>query len=212
MPFAEVQMAENVIRTEDLGGVVSPTSGVMSTASPEVSPHDIQQELEKALAPEIHRRTLSVDSRRQGVVVSLREVGFYDSGSATVKPEGEEALQKIAAILGPRPDFVRVEGHTDNVPIHTPKFASNWELSTARATELVRSLTTRYGISAERLSAAGYAEFHPVASNATVEGRAMNRRVDLVIVAAPAHQNVSSGVDTDERPTAPSSTTAELRK
>ena len=77
---------------------------------------------------------------------------------------------------------LRIEGHTDNVPIHTAQMASNWELSTARATELIRLLIIRYRFSAERLAAAGYAEYHPIAGNDTPQGRAQNRRVDIVIL------------------------------
>jgi chemotaxis protein MotB len=151
---------------------------------------------------------LSVGTRREGVVVSLKEVGFFDSGSATVKPEAEEAVQKIAAILSAQPDFVRVEGHTDNVPIHTAMFASNWELSAARATELVRLFTTRYGILASRLSVAGYAEFRPLASNATPEGRSINRRVDLVVVTPPASDNPFNSTEEPEKERLPASAPA----
>jgi len=119
---------------------------------------------------------------RDGLVVSLREIGFFDSGSAAIKPGAEAALARIANILQEHSCSVRIEGHTDNVPIHTSQFASNWELSTARATGLVRTLVEQHGISAERLSAAGYAEFHPAASNDTAKGRQLNRRVDVVIL------------------------------
>jgi chemotaxis protein MotB len=77
---------------------------------------------------------------------------------------------------------LRIEGHTDNVPIHTAQMASNWELSTARATKLIRVLIVGHRFAPERLSAAGYAEYHPIASNLTAQGRAQNRRVDIVIV------------------------------
>ncbi|HZQ96143.1 MAG TPA: OmpA family protein, partial [Candidatus Sulfotelmatobacter sp.] len=77
---------------------------------------------------------------------------------------------------------LRIEGHTDNVPIHTPQMTSNWELSTARATELVRVLIVRYNFAPQRLAAAGYAEYHPIASNGSAQGRAQNRRVDIVIL------------------------------
>ena len=89
----------------------------------------------------------------------------------------------FGSVLASMEANVRVEGHTDNVPIHTPQFRSNWELSTARATEIIRLLLTREGINAQRLSAAGYAEYHPVADNATEDGPGINRRVDIVIVA-----------------------------
>jgi chemotaxis protein MotB len=91
-------------------------------------------------------------------------------------------LREIAASLGRTPYDLRVEGHTDNVPIHTASFDSNWELSSARATRIARLFLDFHAIPADRLSAAGYAEFHPVASNATAVGRATNRRVDLVVL------------------------------
>ena len=88
----------------------------------------------------------------------------------------------MPAQLGPTPYDLRIEGHTDNVPIHTAEFDSNWELSSARATRIARLFLDMKAIPADRLSAAGYAEFHPVASNDTAEGRAENRRVDLVVM------------------------------
>ena len=96
------------------------------------------------------------------------------------------ALDRIASILAIRTYKLRIEGHTDNIPIHTSEIASNWELSTARATELVRLLIIRHRFAPERLAAAGYAEYHPVASNLTAQGRAQNRRVDIVILATSA--------------------------
>ena len=92
------------------------------------------------------------------------------------------AFDRIAMILRDKKYPLRIEGHTDDVPIHTSQFASNWELSAARATELVRTLIVRNGFPADRLSAGGFAEFHPVATNQTAEGRAQNRRVDVVIL------------------------------
>ncbi|HUI83925.1 MAG TPA: flagellar motor protein MotB [Candidatus Binatia bacterium] len=142
----------------------------------------MRNELEKALAAEIRRNEVALHMEPEGLVVSLREVGFFDSGSATIKPGAEDAFGRVALILREHPCALRIEGHTDNVPIHTTQFASNWELSNARATGLVKTLIEKYGISADRLSAAGYAEFHPVASNSSPKGRQLNRRVDVVIL------------------------------
>ena len=119
---------------------------------------------------------------RDGLVISLREAGFFASGSATPKPQTLDTLRQIAASLSHTPYDLRIEGHTDNVPIHNAEFDSNWELSTARATSIARILLDLKAIPADRLSAAGYAEFHPVATNDTAEGRAENRRVDLVVL------------------------------
>ena len=101
------------------------------------------------------------------------------------------ALDRIASILAVRTCRLRIEGHTDNVPIHNAQMASNWELSTARATELVRLLIQRYSFAPDRLSAAGYAEYHPIASNDTPQGRAQNRRVDVVILTEHAMRNAT---------------------
>lgn len=157
----------------------------------------IRAELEKALAAEIKRNEVALRMDHDGLVVSLREVGFFDSGSAAIKPGAENAFSRVASILQEHSCAVRIEGHTDNVPIHTSQFASNWELSTARATEIVKVLIETYGISADRLSAAGYAEFHPVAGNDNTKGRQLNRRVDIVILAAslrlpPVHPAASA--------------------
>jgi chemotaxis protein MotB len=119
---------------------------------------------------------------RDGLVISLREAGFFNSGSATPKPETLPTLSKIAASLGKTPYDMRIEGHTDNVPIHTAEFDSNWELSSARATHIARLFLDIKAMPPERISAAGYAEFHPVASNDTPAGRSENRRVDLVVL------------------------------
>jgi len=149
----------------------------------------IRRELEQALASQIQRNEVVLHMEPDGLVVTLREIGFFDSGSATIKPGAQAAFARVASILRAHARALRIEGHTDNVPIHTAQFASNWELSTARATGMVKSLVDNYGISPALLSAAGYAEYHPASANDTTHGRALNRRVDLVILKSqPAPQ------------------------
>jgi chemotaxis protein MotB len=99
-----------------------------------------------------------------------------------MKSTSRGAFDRIANLLRRRDYRLRIEGHTDSAPIHTLQFPSNWELSTARATEIVRLLIVREGFSPDRLSAAGYAAYHPVATNLTVAGRGMNRRVDVIVL------------------------------
>ena len=118
---------------------------------------------------------------RDGLVISLREAGFYDSGSAEVHPSSLPILNKIAIALATTPYDIRIEGHTDNVPIHTKQFDSNWELSTTRATRLTRIFVAN-NFAPYRMSASGYAEFHPVATNDTAEGRSQNRRIDIIVL------------------------------
>ncbi len=166
----------------------------------------IRSELENALASEIARNEVALHMEADGLVVSLREAGFFDSGSAAIKPGAEAAFARVANILREHACAVRIEGHTDNVPIHTSQFASNWELSTARSTSLVRALIVQYGVPSERLSAAGYAEFHPAASNATAKGRQLNRRVDVVILTSPHQRQPTSLVEPADKDPAVSST------
>lgn len=190
MPFNSVQLIENAERTAAMGRIAPPMKGALG-GSVDGDMSGLRQELEKALAPEIKRREVAIRSEPHGLVISLREVGFFDSGSARIKVESEEAFSRIAGVLLERPYRVRIEGHTDNVPIHTAQFASNWELSTARSTELVKILIMKYNFAPDRLSAAGYAEFHPIATNQSEEGRKLNRRVDVVIL-SPAPVAASS--------------------
>lgn len=139
------------------------------------------RELQQTLSKEVASHSVSIQMGRDGLVVSLREAGFFASGSATPEPQTLDTMRQIAATLSHTPYDLRIEGHTDNVPIHNAEFNSNWELSTARATSIARILLDLKAIPPERLSAAGYAEFHPVAGNDSPEGRAQNRRVDLVV-------------------------------
>jgi chemotaxis protein MotB len=184
MPFSTVQAIQNVERTAELGSIASSPTDSLSGSSEETDFSTLRSELEQALHGEIAQHQVSLHREPDGLVVSLREFGFFDSGSAAIKPESLPALDRIASILAIRTCRLRIEGHTDNIPIHTAQMASNWELSTARATELVRVLIVGHRFAPERLSAAGYAEYHPVASNLTTQGRAQNRRVDIVILAS----------------------------
>ena len=146
----------------------------------------IQKDLQASLAREISARTVSVTATREGIVVSLRELGFFDSGSPALQPDAISTLGNFVKVAGPLQARIRIEGHTDNVPIHNARFDSNWELSTARATEITKLFITKYSMAPRRLSASGYGEYYPVASNDTPQGRATNRRVDLVILASNA--------------------------
>jgi chemotaxis protein MotB len=142
----------------------------------------LRRELTQTLSSQVANHSISLEMGRDGLVISLREAGFFDSGSAVPKPEALPTLREIAAKLGAKPYDLRIEGHTDNVPIHNAEFDSNWELSLARATRIARIFLEMNAIPPDHLSAAGYAEYHPVASNDTPQGRAENRRVDLVVL------------------------------
>jgi chemotaxis protein MotB len=185
MPFQDVQVIENVVRSQDLQRFVQPQNGTLSNAVLPGEIKDIQSEIEKALAPEIRGHVVNLNMRREGLVISLREMGFFESGSAAVRRSSEDAVERLAGVLKDRTEMLRIEGHTDNVPIHTAIFHSNWELSTARAMELIRIFIVQYKMAPWRLAAAGYGEYHPIDSNQTAEGRGHNRRVDIVVLAPP---------------------------
>jgi chemotaxis protein MotB len=153
-----------------------------SAAQVQADLEHIRHDLQKRLSKQIAQRTISIQLGRDGLVISLREAGFFDSGAATPGPETASTLRQIAESLAGSQYDVRVEGHTDNIPIHNSEFDSNWELSSARATRIARMLLQMRVLSPQQISAAGYAEYHPIATNETAEGRAENRRVDLVVM------------------------------
>jgi chemotaxis protein MotB len=200
MPFSEVQVIQNAQHNTELGRISPSPNAALEAASEETNLAALQQELQQALQHEIDIRAVALHRESEGLVLSLREFGFFDSGSAELKPSARPAINRIASILAVRTCRLRIEGHTDNVPIHTSKMASNWELSTARSTELVRLLIQDYRFSPARLSAAGFAEFHPIASNATPQGRAQNRRVDVVILSERVSRTIPDAQQASAKP------------
>jgi chemotaxis protein MotB len=125
---------------------------------------------------------LTVEMKNGKVYVSLSDKLLFKSGDANVEVKGKEALKKLADVLNKNPDVsIAIEGHTDNVPIKTAVYKDNWDLSTARATNVVRLLSIEYGMSAQRLTASGKGEYFPVADNSTPEGKAKNRRTEIVL-------------------------------
>ena len=149
-----------------------------------------QQSLEKEMRTAIESKDITISELQGRLTVKILDKILFDSGEAALRPEGEAVLGKIARVLanhGKRQ--IHVVGHTDNVPIRANarnKFASNWELSTARATAAVRYLCEKENVDPHLLGALGYGEFRPVADNATAEGRAQNRRIELVVLPVDA--------------------------
>ncbi len=153
-------------------------------AEPYVAPDNLaalQQRLESELARdlELARAELSRDVR--GLIVSLPERATFRSASAEVTPEARDLLARLSLSLAPLPNMIRIEGHTDDRPIRTSRFSSNWELSIARAAAVVQLLIREQEFQPERLSAAGYGEFHPRVPNDTPDNRSRNRRIDLLV-------------------------------
>jgi chemotaxis protein MotB len=162
------------------GGNTSAPEGRESPARPDLSQSLVA--LNQKLEPEMKSGKMQIKLESRGLIVSLREAAFFASGDDTVNPASYPILEKVAAVIKPLPNSMRLEGHTDSVPIHTSRFRSNWELSAARAIAMLELFSVRFGIPPARLAVAGYAETVPTDSNETEDGRAHNRRVDLVVL------------------------------
>lgn len=145
-----------------------------------------QKTLEEEMRAALESRDVTISQLQGKLTVNILDRILFDSGEAVLKPGGATVLDKVAAVLAQHPSLkIHVIGHTDNVPIRSnarSRFASNWELSTARATAAVRYLTETAGVAPDRLGVVGYGEFRPIADNATAEGRARNRRIAITIL------------------------------
>ena len=140
--------------------------------------------LEERLSQEIGDKQISLKLKDKGLVITFVADVLFDSGKAEIRRAAYNSLDKVARVLQENvPDLnVGIEGHTDNIPIKLSRWGSNWELSTARALSVLHYLVDKKGISGDRVSAIGYGEYRPVASNDTKEGRQLNRRVEIVIL------------------------------
>lgn len=125
---------------------------------------------------------VSVYRDKRGVTISVEDKIFFKTGFATLKEDARKVLDKVAAVLQQFPNKIRIEGHTDNIPVQSGRFPSNWELSATRAISVAKYFVDNHDINPWRISTIGYAEFRPVASNDRPEGRAKNRRVDIVLL------------------------------
>ncbi len=178
------------------GGITLNQNDLIFEALPESNITETVQQVEENL--EILKETIeeyielkdiesevSVEFDSRGLIIRFKDNALFDSGSANLKRSSEDILLFIGELLK-NEEFmdraVRVEGHTDNIPINTLRFPSNWELSTTRSTNVIKFFINQGQISPSRLSASGYGEYYPIADNSTPDGRAKNRRVDIVIL------------------------------
>jgi chemotaxis protein MotB len=165
-----------------------------------------QADLTHSLQDEINKGTITIQQVRDRLTINMVEKVLFDSGQAQIKPEGLKVLKQVSDVLKDVADKqIRIEGHTDNVPIGTKlrdKFATNWELSTARATSVVRYLVEDGGVGRELISAAGYADTKPVAANDSEDGKASNRRIEIVLYPKDL-VNIANELRADVREEAP---------
>lgn len=142
----------------------------------------MSKSLEDEMRGDLESKDVTISKLQGKLTVNILDRVLFDSGEAILKPAGETVMRKIAALLAAHPNLkILVVGHTDNVPIRA-RFASNWELSTARALAAVHFLTEKAGVDPRRVGAAGYGEYRPIADNSTPEGRAQNRRIAITIL------------------------------
>jgi chemotaxis protein MotB len=170
------------------GNVISSGSGVTQNPGVEIVDQEAQklENLKSEVDKYIKDSGLSVDVTTQvndmGVVIRFKNSILFESGSAEIIQKSKEEIVKIGKILKNMDNDIRVEGHTDNVPLSGRTFKSNWQLSAIRATNVAELLTNEVGISPEKVVALGYGEYRPIASNLTFQGRAQNRRVDIIVI------------------------------
>lgn len=170
-------------------------------AALETQGEGFKEELEKAgLGGKV-----SIEMEERGLVLRFADSILFDSGSADIRPDARELLLTVGRLIKPSQNSVRIEGHTDNLPISTERFPSNWELSTGRAASVVRFLIDNLGFDPKKLEAAGYGEERPIASNSTPEGRQKNRRVDILLLRPSLTQSEPSAMPEQNSVNAPAS-------
>lgn len=151
-----------------------------------------QRKVRRVIAKKSLEDKISTDVGERGLVISIKDTVLFLPGQVTLAPAALELITSVAAILARMPNNLRIEGHTDDEPIHNDRFFSNWELSTARATNVVQHFI-KNGVAPVRLCAAGYGEFKPIVPNTGVRNRSLNRRVDIVVVSNEASKYESGG-------------------
>lgn len=179
--------------TNSIGSITPVTNGnsdiLSNSSSQSLSPtQEIEQELKNYLESHDLTSQVTLHIEPQGLILSLNENIFFESGKAEIQPRYKKNLLEISAILSTFNNNVSIEGHTDNIPIHNNQFRSNWELAAIRATNVVHLLIDEEHMNPSKLSATSYGEHHPIASNDTDEGRAKNRRIDIVLLSSTFYE------------------------
>ena len=187
VPPAVAKILGGTVDDKGQGNAQMKGPGGAQRAAKEAPPQEVLElapslkSLTAELQQEIKSGKVELTLEPRGLVVSLKQTAFFPSGTDAIDPSTYEVLAKIAEALKAVSNPLRIEGHTDSVPIHTARFNSNWELSAARSISMMELLVTRYGIDEKRMAIVGFADTAPETSNDTPEGRAKNRRVDIVI-------------------------------
>jgi len=201
MPPAVAKILGGTVDDKGQGNAMMRGPGGAQHAPKESQPDNIAEllpslrRLNKDLEEEIKAGKLELRLEPRGLVISLRESAFFPSGEATLDDSTLPIIKKLATLIADLPNAIQLEGHTDSVPIHNARFKSNWELSCSRGIAVMTALTETFHLKPERFSVVGRADTLPVDSNDTPEGRARNRRVDVVIVNSLLIQNTAAVKD-----------------
>jgi len=185
---------QSTFGTAPSGGPVSKGSGVLPGAgpvkpvpvAPEASPEtqllEIQSRIQAYIVESGLSEVMAAEQDPRGLVIRFRDQVLFDLGKADLKPGAIAALDKVGEAIRGIPNDIRIEGHTDYLPINTLRFPTNWDLSAARAVAVLQYLSAHFDLPPSRLSIAGYGEYRPVSANDDEAGRRLNRRVDIVIL------------------------------
>lgn len=194
-----VMYAISVNDTKQLSSALKKTFGVEQIQQEEQKSETITPEIAKTPTPEqdstqelyeiLNKKftddtSLSVVKEKRGIIIRINDTMLFDEGSAIIKSDAKSTLNKITTELNTIENPIIIEGHTDSTPIKNQQYPSNWELSTARATNIIKYLTENKLISPTRLSAVGYGEYMPISENISPQGRAKNRRVDIIVLSS----------------------------
>lgn len=196
VPPAVAKILGGTVDDKGLGNAMMRGPGGAQKSMKETAPDNIAellpslQLLSKELEAEIKAGKLELRMEARGLVISLRESAFFPSGGDTLEKDSYSTMKTLAALIGSLPNPIQLEGHTDSIPIHNARFKSNWELSCARGIAVLNALCDDFHLPHDRFSVVGRADTVPVDSNDTLQGRARNRRVDVVIVNSLHVQNV----------------------
>ena len=197
--YAEIVSAMGGVFGKEKAGVLQGQTGMMQGAMPQLQNERtrIEKEIREALGSGLKKELVSVSQNERGITIHIMEELLFSSGSADFKASSLAVLDSLASVLKKIPNDIRIEGHTDNVPISSPQFPSNWHLSVARAVNAGFYLIQKHGLDPEKVSVVGYAEYRPLVPNTSDENRARNRRVDIVIITNVPREPVSI---TDSQP------------
>lgn len=180
--FSEKMMTQSYNESER-DGRENPADESKQNAKNELQEMEaLKAELDEKLKNENLTASVTTGIDHRGLVISLSNAILFDPGSAEIKKDYEGTLLEIAEMISVMNNLIRIEGHTDNIPMNSALYPSNWDLSVARAANVVRLITKKSNASPEKLIAVGYGEYRPIADNSTAEGRAKNRRIDIIVL------------------------------